>query len=175
MKRALGVLAAVVLALALGGCGTVRSTIDVYRTMRDSGYQNINVRFNANNSSDTIVVRASGGPSEDPEGKAAQIVWERFRFKFDQVDVRINGRERQLFSRSELQARFGPRPAGMDRDLTKDVFRTIGIVAAVAVVFMGAVALVIVLAIRSSRRRRPPAPPLPPGWYPPPPQWPPRA
>ena len=87
--------------------------------------------------------------------------------------MRISGHDRQLFSRTDLEARFGPRPPGMDQDLAKDVFRTIGIAAAIGVVFIGIVALVIVLAVRSSRRRRPPAPPPPPGWYPPPPQRPP--
>jgi hypothetical protein len=173
MKRALALVAVVVVALALPACATVRSTVDVYRAMRSAGYDNISVRFNTNDGFDTVVVRASGGPSEDPQGAAAKIVWEKFRFKFDQLDVGISGDQRQVFSRKDLETRFGPRPPGMDRDLATDIFRTIAIVAAIGVVLVGIVALVVILAVRSSRRRRPPMPPPPPGWYPPPPQWPP--
>ena len=84
--------------------------------------------------------------------------------------MRISGRPRQLFTRSDLQERFGPRPPGTDKSLAKDVIRTLGIVAAIGVVFVGVVVLIVVLAVRSSRRRRPPPPP---GWYGGPPQWPP--
>ena len=161
MRRLVAVIALAALVVFVPSCGTVRSTIDVLRTMRSDGYHNINVRFDSSNGFDTVVVRASGGPSEDPVGRAAEIVWTTFKFKFDQIDVSVNG-DRHLFSRSELQERFGPRPSGLDKDLAKDVFRTIGIVAAIGVVFVGIVVLIIVLVVRNSRRKRPPPPP---GWY----------
>src|SRR4051794_15871001 len=178
MKRALAALAVVAMLVAGVSCGTVRSTVATLRALDDAGYDNINVRLNSDSGFDTVVVRASGGPSEDPVGKAAGIVWTTFKLHLDQVDVNIGG-QRQLFTRGDLEERFGPRPAGYDKSLARDVARTFAIVGVAVLVVAGIVVVIVVWAVRRGRRKRPPPPPG--GWYtgyPPPPgqqpqQWPP--
>ena len=162
----LAVTLVVMAGLLLAACGTVRTTVATLRALQNAGFTNVSVRLDSTNGFDTVVVRAGGGPAEEPEAKAAQIVWTTFKFSFDQIDSSVRG-QRQVFSRGDLEERFGPRPPGSDKDLARDVFRTFVIIAAITVVVLAGVLLLVVLLVRRSRKRRPP--PGPPGWYGPPP------
>jgi len=68
--------------------------------------------------------------------------------------------------RAELQDRFGPRPAGMDRDATRSVLLGFAVFGLAVLLVVGLLVLVIVRLVRRGRSRPDPGTP---GWGSPPP------
>ena len=72
----------------------------------------------------------------------------------------------QRRTRAELQAEFGDRPAGLDRDVARSLLLGFAIFGLVVLLVVGLVVLLIVWLVRRGQSRPAPGPA---GWGPPPP------
>jgi hypothetical protein len=182
--RLVAAAAGIVAAAALvAGCGAVSELIQLEQRIERQGYE-VTSTFHddfGTARNEVQVVASSGRGEPPPEGneEIAGIVWETYPRRFDRVAVRLDGNE-VLFSRSQLQERFGPRAARLDeREFSDDLEEGIRSVAIGATVVLGIGLLAIVatvLLLRRRRNRNPPPPPPPQAgygagaaWYPPPP------
>lgn len=163
---------AAVAAVLLAGCGTAVGYANTLLKLEEAGINGADL------SSGGDEVSLAYDSTQEPgdalvaeEDRAAEVIWRNLplRFSMLQVDPRVVGASPQVYSREELQSRFGPRPSGLDQssgDIEQDArntFRTIIIGAAIGfAVLLALVILVIVLVVRAARKRRPPAPTA--GW-----------
>ena len=143
--------------LLLGACSAARSGVDTQLALRNAGFVNPRVTFSAQattgrHASATAIVTASRGP-EGAIDRAAQIIWTKFRLRLDAVQVKV-GSQQAFFTRTDLEERFGPRPAGADQDPTGDVLKGLVIVGIVGLVVVAAAVVIIVAVVRGNRRRR---------------------
>jgi hypothetical protein len=141
-----------------------------------AGYTEVEVGFSSANGFDQVeiglVPEFSEGDPEDEAERAAEVVWTVFPLRFDLLRIELLGSFEgavSTFTYGELDELFGPRnPALDEKALGDDVVRTgVGIAAVLAIggfLFLGALTLAVVLAVRSSRRRKgvtpPPWPPV---------------
>ncbi|GAC1539576.1 MAG: hypothetical protein NVS3B12_25840 [Acidimicrobiales bacterium] len=167
-----------VLVVLLGACALVTSTVDTTRALQSEGFGSVRVIPTALNSGTTVRVTAAPPPgSPQPEQLAAKAVWEHFAFRFNQVEVDVRGRTPTAFTRAQLLATLGPRPAGYDhRSVTGSLGRVVAIVVGVGgVAVLIVVALIAVFVVRRRRHTAVATPPQgwpgygPPGGYGPPP------
>jgi hypothetical protein len=148
---------------------------------------NVNTSVLNGQSSQTVVqVRYSSRASDDAalgaeQDKAAQIVWENAPVRLSAVMVTaithqvgvpgVGGAQTsrgRAYSRQELASSYGPRPAGLDKQPASGVPPVVANLLAV-LVLVGAVAVVVLLAVLTFRRQRRP---VSGAWGPPGQQWP---
>ncbi len=162
----------------LAGCTTIRGLIDTEEALEQAGFTEVSVDFSSDNGFDQVEVAVRPPSAEAaPEAsldEAARVVWTVFPLRFDLLRLELVGGRVEGFSAtytySEMVEIFGPRDPDLDeKELGDDVVRAglgIAIVLIVGgVLFLAAVVLAIVFAVRASRRR---ASLTPPPWPPPP-------
>jgi hypothetical protein len=177
---------AAVAAVLLAGCGTAVGYANTFLRLEEAGINGADLSTSGDE------VSLAYDSTEEPgdalvaeEDKAAEVIWRNLpqRFSTLQVDPQVEDASPRVYSREELQSRFGPRPSGLDQgagDIERDArntFRTIIIGAAIGfAVLLALVIVVIVLVVRAARKRGPAAPtagwPAPGGPQPPWPQQP---
>ena len=164
------------LVVATAGCGAVRGLLDTERALRRAGFERVHITVDNRGPEDTVQVTArQARVHEDPDGIVAGIVWREFPFRFDRVNVFVTSVSPRSYTREELEGRFGPRAARLDRRSLEDSIRRTGLVVLVVIAvaffgFLAIVAVTIVLVVRAQRKRRgalqtgpwvpPPGPPL---------------
>jgi hypothetical protein len=152
------VAAAVVL---LAGCELATGTVRTATELQDAGIRNPNIQYE--NGEARIDYDPATGPLERraEQDRAAEIVWRNLPFRLERITVAARGgglRDQGDYPREVLEARFGPRPEGLDRS-PGDIARRALLWAAVGgLLFLLAVVLIIVLVVRAVRRRPTPQP-----------------
>jgi cobalamin biosynthesis Mg chelatase CobN len=190
-RIALRLIALGVLTVLPGGCGQLKAAEQTGQALARAGYKQAGVNVNTSvlngQSSQTVVqVRYSSRASDDAalgaeQDKAAQIVWENAPVRLSAVMVTaithqvgvpgVGGAQTsrgRAYSRQELASSYGPRPAGLDKQPASGVPPVVANLLAV-LVLVGAVAVVVLLAVLTFRRRRRP---VSGAWGPPGQQWP---
>lgn len=190
LLRALGVL--LVLVLGTQACGTIDELLQLEQRIERQGYRVSNVFHDdfGTGSNEVQVEAESNRGLEPPEGQdeIAGIVWNSYPRRFTTVAVTLDG-DLALYTRGELQERFGPRDPQLDeKAFSDDINGAVRNGAIVALIVLALGVLLVVLLVRASRKRRrnqPPPPPFgpppgmpppgmpPPGMPPPPPPGPP--
>lgn len=149
--------------VGLGGCSTIRSTIEVTRDLQEAGYEEVNVNF----TSDEVVevtyrsstLRDDVESVQEDSRDIAQTVWRGLDIRVDGVYVQDKrSTNSHYFTRAELIARFGPRDPALDDKTFEDDARRFGTFALIAlavgaVMFIGIVVLIVWLVVRSRRRK----------------------
>jgi hypothetical protein len=165
---------AVAAVLLLAGCELATGTVRTATELQDAGIRNPDLQYD--NGDARLEYDPAGGPLERlrEQDRAAQIIWRNLPFRLDSITVAPRGQagpfDERDYPRAVLEARFGPRPAGLDRS-PGDIARRVLLWASVAgMLVLLAVVLIIVLVVRAVRRR--PAPQPAGGWQQPPPQQP---
>lgn len=170
--RLLAAAAAAVFLLA--GCDLATGTVRTATELQDAGISNPDLQYN--NGEARLEYDPSTGALERlrEQDRAAEVIWRNLPFRLDGITVAARDQSdlvgERNYSRAVLEARFGPRPAGLDRS-PGDIARRVLLWASVAgLVVLLAVVLIIVLVVRAVRRR--PAPQPAGAWQQPPPQQP---
>jgi hypothetical protein len=170
----------------LGGCETATGYVGTLLELDAAGIDNPSI----SNSGDEVTLRYDSTVSQselvEEENRAAEVIWKHLPLRFSTLRVQprrdVGTETGRLYSREELEGRFGPRPARLDKgqgDIEQDLRNTWrnvvrGILIGVLTLLV-LVALVIFLVVRAVRKRPPAAPPA--GWPAaagggPPPSWP---
>jgi hypothetical protein len=165
---------AVAAVVLLAGCDLATGTVRTATELQDAGIRNPDLQYD--NGEARLEYDPVSGPLEAlrEQDRAAEVIWENLPFRLDGITVAARDRSaligERAYSRAVLEARFGPRPAGLDRS-PGDIARRVLLWASIAgVLVLLAVVLIIVLVVRAVRRR--PAPPPAGPWQQPPPQQP---
>ena len=168
------VAAAVAAVFLLAGCDLATGTVRTATELQDAGIQNPDLQYN--NGDARLEYDPASGPLERlrEQDQAAEVIWRNLPFRVDSITVAPRDRSdlvgERSYSRAVLEARFGPRPAGLDRS-PGDIARRVLLWASLAgVLVLLAVVVIIVLVVRAVRRRPPPQPAG--AWQQPPPQQP---
>jgi hypothetical protein len=156
-------LAVVVVAVALlAGCDLATGTVRTATELRDAGIRNPDLQYD--NGVARVEFDPAGGPVEAlREGnRAAEVIWRNLPFRVDRITVTARGQDslfaQRTYARADLEARFGPRPAGLDQS-PGDIARRVLLWASIAgLLLLLVVVLIIVLVVRAVRRRPPPQP-----------------
>ena len=129
--RRRGLLAALLL-LALASCSLVRSLGTTETAMEEAGYHVEALEVVAEYGRGTVVAvtwhaRAETAEAlEEEAAGAARVVWEELEFRVDLVELSPVGPNAGLgvvtFPRAELERRFGPRRAELDRRRVSEAF-----------------------------------------------------
>jgi hypothetical protein len=159
----LRLLAVVVAAMALlAGCDLATGTVRTATELRDAGIRNPDLQYD--NGVARVEFDPAGGPVEAlREGnRAAEVIWRNLPFRVDRITVTARGQDslfaQRTYARADLEARFGPRPAGLDQS-PGDIARRVLLWASIAgLLLLLLVVLIIVLVVRAVRRRPPPQP-----------------
>jgi len=165
---------AVVAVFLLAGCDLATGTVRTATELQDAGIRNPDLQYD--NGDARLEYDPASGPLERlrEQDRAAEIIWRNLPFRLDRITVAARDQSGLLdqrdYPRAVLEARFGPRPAGLDRS-PSDIARRVLLWASVAgLVVLLAVVLIIVLVVRAVRRRPSPQPAG--AWQQPPPQQP---
>jgi hypothetical protein len=159
----LRLLAVVVTAVVLlAGCDLATGTVRTATELRDAGIRNPDLQYD--NGVARVEFDPAGGPAEALRdgNRAAEVIWRNLPFRVDRITVTARGQDslfaQRTYSRSDLEARFGPRPAGLDQS-PGDIARRVLLWASIAgLLLLLVVVLIIVLVVRAVRRRPPPQP-----------------
>jgi hypothetical protein len=159
----LRLLAVVVMAAALlAGCDLATGTVRTATELRDAGIHNPDLQYD--NGVARVEFDPAGGPVEGlrEQQQAAEVIWRNLPFRVDRITVTARGQDSLLaqrtYSRADLEARFGPRPAGLDQS-PGDIARRVLLWASIAgLLLLVVVVLIIALVVRAVRRRPPPQP-----------------
>ncbi|MBA3302664.1 MAG: hypothetical protein H0U26_02185 [Acidimicrobiia bacterium] len=157
-RTAIAALGVALAALVVAACGTIGAFLDLQEALEGEGFSDVSVNLG---SGDGLAISGRAPSSLDrteAENRAAEIAWTEFPRRFDTLTVELNGGSR-AFDRQELEAQFGPRPAGLDdKELEDDVRNiSVGLIIALvagAVLCLGLIILVVVLVRRSGRKKR---------------------
>jgi hypothetical protein len=164
-------------AVLVAGCSFASGMLKTLSALRDAGIHNPDIT----GGSDQVTLTYDSGADltglRAEQDRAAEVMWKNFPLRFAELTVAPRssgapGTVQRVYPRAELEARFGPRPAGLDKtsgdvgQAARDTARNVVIGLAVGgVVLLALVVLVIVLVVRASRRRpAAPAPPTGAGW-----------
>lgn len=171
----LGVL---VLAIAAPACSTLDELFQLEERIEREGYRVTNV-FHEDfgggaNEVQVDADRNRGLAGAEGREEIAGIVWTSYPRRFQTVAITLDG-DLQVFSRGELQERFGPRAERLDEEEFSDevnrTIRTGAIAGAIGLVVVLVAIVLIVRSVRKRRRERMPPPPPPGagggGWGPP--------
>jgi len=172
-RRGLVLVAAAAVAVLLAGCELATGTVRTATELQDAGIRNPNIQYERNVA--RIEYDPTGGPlrRQAEQDRAAEIVWRNLPFRLDRVTIVARGAgplDRRDYSRAALEARYGPRPAGLDRSPGDVARRVLLWAAVVGLLFLLAAVVTIVLVVRALRRQPPPQPAGP--WQQPPGQQP---
>jgi len=174
MRGGLRLVAVAVAALfLLAGCDLATGTVRTVTELQDAGIRNPDLQY------DNGDARLEYDPASAPlerlreQDRAAEVIWRNLPFRLDSITVAArsgNLFDQRAYPRAVLEARFGPRPAGLDRS-PGEIARRVLLWASVAgLLVLLAVVLIIVLVVRAVRRRPSPQPAG--AWQQPPPQQP---
>jgi hypothetical protein len=170
--RLLAMVVAAVLLLA--GCDLATGTVRTATELRDAGIRNPDLQYD--NGDARLEYDPATGPLERlrEQDRAAEVIWRNLPFRLDRITVAARDQGGPLgerdYPRAALEARFGPRPAGLDQS-PGDIARRALLWASVGgLLLLLAVVLIIVLVVRAVRRRPPQQPAG--AWQQPPPQQP---
>jgi hypothetical protein len=165
---------AVAAVFLLAGCDLATGTVRTATELEDAGISNPDLQYN--NGDARLEYDPTTAPLEQlqEQDRAAEVIWRNLPFRLDSITVAARDRSdligERSYSRAVLEARFGPRPAGLDRS-PGDIARRVLLWASIAgLLVLVAVVLIIVLVVRAVRRRPPPQPAG--AWQQPPPQQP---
>jgi hypothetical protein len=158
--RFAGVVLAGLLLLLVTSCGTISAFVDLSSDLSDAGFSDVNVNVDSNSGGDVLRIDATAPPgdtTEEARRKAAEIAWKTFPRRFESLQLDIGGTV--VLDRSQLEAEFGPRPAGLDDKALEDDVRNIGIGVLIALgigffLCVGLIILIIVLVRRSGKKKR---------------------
>lgn len=164
-RKALLLATALALAVGLAGCSLFANGIaDTESDLSHAGFGNPSIAIGTN-ARPTVSVTARRNPAgpkpvEQQALGVAAIIWTRLPGRFDLLVVHIDGQAptgARQFTHAQLDRRYGPRPAGLDRQsLTGESTShavAVGLSAAAAVLGIGLVVTGILLYIRQRRRR----------------------
>jgi hypothetical protein len=158
--RLLAMVVAAVLLLA--GCDLATGTVRTATELRDAGIRNPDLQYD--NGDARLEYDPATGPLERlrEQDRAAEVIWRNLPFRLDRITVAARDQGGPLgerdYPRAALEARFGPRPAGLDQS-PGDIARRALLWASVGgLVLLLAVVLIIVLVVRAVRRRPSPQP-----------------
>jgi hypothetical protein len=153
---------AVVAVFLLASCDLATGTVRTATELQDAGIRNPDLQYN--NGDARLEYDPASGPLERlrEQDRAAEIIWLNLPFRLDRITVAARDQSGLLdqrdYPRAVLEARFGPRPAGLDRS-PSDIARRVLLWASVAgLLVLLAVVLIIVLVVRAVRRRPSPQP-----------------
>jgi hypothetical protein len=166
-------LAAVAVAVVLlAGCELATGTVRTATELQDAGIRNPNLDYADGEA--RIEYDPASGPLERraEQDRAAEVVWRNLPFRLDRIVVTARGGllDQRDYPREVLEARFGPRPEGLDRSPGEIARRALLWATVGGLLFLIAVVLIIVLVVRAVRRRPTPQPAG--AWQAPPPQQP---
>ncbi len=177
--RLAAVLPLMVAALLLAGCAQVAGTARTIKALEDMGIRQTSLNVQSTNGTTTVRLHYRSEQQDvrayrDEVRSVEEVVWKQLPVRFDLLDIqadapRLGGVEpvvTERVTRAELQDRFGPRPAGMDRDATRSILLGLGVFGLAVLLVVGLVVLVIVRLVRRGRSRPDPGTP---GWGSPPP------
>jgi len=157
----------------LAGCDLATGTVRTATELQNAGIRNPDLQYD--NGDARLEYDPASGPLERlrEQDRAAEVIWRNLPFRLDSIT--IAGRSGSLFDqraypRAVLEARFGPRPAGLDRSPGEIARRVLLWVSVAGLLVLLAVVLIIVLVVRAVRRRPSPQPAG--AWQQPPPQQP---
>jgi hypothetical protein len=163
MRRRLPLAALAVAAmLLLAGCDLATGTVRTVTALRDAGIRNPNLQYS--NGDARLEYDPAAGPLQRllEQDRAAEVIWRNLPFRVDRVTVapRDHGGllEQRDYPRAILEARFGPRPAGLDRSPGQIARRLLLWASIAGLLVLLAVVLIIVLIVRAVRRRPSPQP-----------------
>jgi hypothetical protein len=149
-------------AVLLAGCDLATGTVRTATELRDAGIGNPNLQYD--NGVARLEFDPAGGPVERlrEQDRAAEVIWRNLPFRLDRITVTARDQDSLLtqrdYPRAVLEARFGPRPAGLDQS-PGDIARRVLLWASVGgLLLLLVVVLIIVLVVRAVRRRPPPQP-----------------
>lgn len=155
------------LCTALAGCGAVTDMTDLHSRLTDAGYTRISTNQGSVNGTDRLEVRASGAGPRHATDEIAEIVWNTYPQRLDQVSITLN-ESHEVYKEEDLRAAFGERQ--VTEKPAEDVGRTIVtwliVGAVVFLLFLAGMIVLIVFLVRRSRRRTVPPQYPPPGWSP---------
>lgn len=156
------------LCTALAGCGVITDMADLQTRLTDAGYTGVSTNQGSVNGVDRLEVRAAGSDPRHSTDSIAELVWETYPQRLDQVSITLN-EAHEVYKEEDLRAAFGAR--GAAEKAAEDVSRTWLIVGVVVFLLFlaGLVGLIVFLVRRSRRQTVPPQyPPQypPPGWTP---------
>lgn len=179
---------AVAAVFLLAGCDLATGTVRTATELQNAGIRNPDLQYD--NGDARLEYDPASGPLERlrEQDRAAEVIWTNLPFRLDSITVVARSGslfDQRDYPRAVLEARFGPRPAGLDRS-PGEIARRVLLWASVAgLLVLLAVVLIIVLVVRAVRRRPSPQPAgawqQPPAQQPwgqpgygqqPPPQWP---
>ena len=174
MRGGLRLVAVAVAALfLLAGCDLATGTVRTATELQDAGIRNPDLQYD--NGDARLEYDPASGPLERlrEQDRAAEVIWRNLPFRLDSITVAARSGslfDQRAYPRAVLEARFGPRPAGLDRS-PGEIARRVLLWASVAgLLVLLAVVLIIVLVVRAVRRRPSPQPAG--AWQQPPPQQP---
>jgi hypothetical protein len=178
-------LAVVVVVVLLGGCQTASGYVGTLIELDSAGISNPSISSSGDQVRLAYDSTAPADELTEEENRAAEVIWKHLPLRFSslEVDPRRELGVPRTYSRTELEGRFGPRPAGLDKgsgDIEQDfrnTWRNVvrGVLIGLTTLLL-LVVLVIVLVVRAVRRRGPTPPAA--GWPAtataggPPPSWP---
>ncbi len=157
----LGLSLAAVLALGTTACRALPTTDATRVALQTVGYEVISLQPHLGPGGSRLDVQVAAPTGEaDETGKVAGVVWTTAPFRFDHLDVTVEGRRgplRKTFTYSELADRYGPRLEELDRrDYGREAGRLTSLllagVALPGVVLMGGFG---VLVLSAAQRRTP--------------------
>lgn len=164
-RRALLLATALASAVGLAGCSLFANGIaDAESDLSHAGFGNPSIAIGTN-ARPTVSVTARRNPAgpkpvEQQALGVASIIWTRLPGRFDLLVVHIDGQAptgARQFTYAQLDRRYGPRPAGLDRQsLTGESTShavAVGLSAAAIVLGIGLVVTGILIYIRRRRRR----------------------
>ena len=137
---------------ALAGCGVVNDMADLQSRLTDAGYTRVSTNQGAVNGTNRVEVRATGAGPRHSTDQIAEIVWNTYPQRLDQVSITLN-ESREVYKEDDLRATFGER-AVAERP-AEDVGRTIVtwliVGAVVFLLFLAGLVVLIVFLVRRSR------------------------
>jgi hypothetical protein len=147
-------------AALLAGCELATGTVKTASELQKAGIRNPNLNYDGGTA--TLEYDADPNPLEAraEQERAAAVIWRNLPFRIEQITVTPDGGASppESYTRAQLEQRFGPRPADLDRSVG-DIARQATLIAgAVALVLLLLIILVIVLVVRAVRRRPAPQP-----------------
>ena len=152
---------------ALGACRSLPSAGAARTALATAGYRVEAVQPAMGRGGSHVDVRVgSAAPAEGETGTVAGIAWTTIPFRFQHLDVTVDGpqgQQQEAFTYAQLADRFGPRLPELDR---RDYVRAVDVltdqllagVALPAVVFGAGVGGFVLLSTRRGRRGARPGP-----------------
>ncbi len=163
-RRTLGLIVAafaVASITLLSGCSALSSLVGTEDALQNAGYQSVHVSPHASHGGDyvTVSVRVQAAPTPQDASNVARVVWQKFRERFDHVNVTVHGTGpdiHQTFTHAELESMFGARNPSYDKTSISRADTELGVevIGGVVLILVAIVAIAVLVHRRRSRRRQ---------------------